>query len=291
MDLLSAKIDGVDILGDGSLGIYYTAKNWRNSKSSRDTSTNNEGAHGRSVSKTLVDKRVVSFEGYIDRMWSETEEEALAHLLELFRLSGTTETDYTRELSITDPYGNEWLLPVKIREDIDIKEGDESFRGSHYAWRVVLESVGGPEYKSAIPTTVSWGESEYGGFEIPFEMEFPMDDYINLYTISAYGTTQSPLRFEITITDTIDDYIKIKNITDGTFFQVNTSAVAGDVFVIDTTNYTLTKNGVSIKHLREPGSTWQMIRGTKSFTLEDSDGGLLEPDFTATITLHDYLLT
>ena len=83
-------------------------------------------------------------------------------------------------------------------------------------------------------------------------MEFTMDDYINLYTITANGTTQSPLRFEITITDTIDDYIRIRNITDGTFFQVDTSAVAGDVFVIDTTDYTLTKNGVSIKHLRTP---------------------------------------
>ena len=291
MDLLTVKIDGVDILGDGSLGIYYTSKNWRNSKSSRDTSTNNEGAHGRSVSKTLVDKRVVSFEWFIDRMGSTTEEEALAHLMELFRLPWTDESDYTRELSITDQYGKEWLLPVKVREDIDIKEGDDDFRWSHYAWRVVLESVGGPEYKSATPTTVSWGESEYGGFEIPFEMEFTMDDYINLYSISAYGTAPSPLRFEITITDTIDNFIRINNITDGTFFQVNSSAVSGDVFIIDTADYTITKNGVSIKHLREPWSTWQSIRGTKSFTLEDIDGGLLEPDFTATITLRDYLLT
>lgn len=291
MDLLSAKINGVDILSDGSLGILYTAKNWRNSKSSRDVSTNNEGAHWRAVSKTLIDKRVVSFEGIIDRMSNDYEEEAIAHLLELFRLPGTNEETYTLELSITDPYSNEWTLPVKIREDIDIREGDDSFRGSHYVWRVVLESVGGPEYISADETTTSGGESHYGGFTIPFEMYFSMDDYLNLYSITANGTTESPVRFDITVTDTIDDYIKIRNITDWTFFQVNTWAVAGDIIVIDTTDYTITKNGVNIKSLREVGSTWQSIRWTKTFTIEDSDWGLLEQDFTAVITLRDYLLT
>lgn len=291
MDLQNAKIDGVNILWDGSLGIYYTAKNWRNSKSSRDTSTNNEGTHGRSVSKTLVDKRVVSFEWYIDRMWSTTEEEAVAHLLELFRLPWTEETAYVRELSILDQYGNEWVLPIKIREDIDIKEGSDDFRWSHYSWRVVMESVGGPEYRSAAPTTLSGGESEYGGFTIPFEIEFQMDEYLNLYTVSAYGTAPSPLRFEVTITDTINDYFLIKNITDGTYFKINTWAVAGDIIIIDTKDYTITKNGMSIKHLREPWSLWQSVRGTKSFTMEDVDGGLLEPDFTASIILYDYLLT
>lgn len=290
MDLLNAKINGVNILGS-SLGILYTSKNWRNSKSSRDVSTNNEWAHGRAVSKTLIDKRVVSFEGIIDRLSNAFEEEAIAHLLELFRLPGSAEENYTLELSITDPYSNEWILPVKIREDIDIREGDDQFRGSHYAWRVVLESVGGPEYKSATLTTTSWGESIYGWFVIPFEMEFPMNDYINLYSITASGTTESPLRFEITVTDTINNHINIKNISDGTFFKVNTGAVAGDIIIIDAGLFTITKNGTSIKSLRAEGSIWQAIRGTKTFTIEDSDGGLIEQDFTATITLRDYLLT
>jgi hypothetical protein len=291
MDLLSAKIDGVDIISDGSIWILYTAKNWRNSKTSRDVSTNNEGTHGRSVSKTLVDKRIVSFEGIIDRMWNDYEEEALAHLFELFRFSSSSETSYTKELSITDEYGNEWLLDVKIKEDIDIKEGTDDMRWSHYAWRVVLESVWGPEYKSATVNTVSGWESQYGWIEFPLSMDFTLDDYINLYSITANGTTHSPLIFQIAVTGTINDYIKIKNISDGTYFKVNTWAVAWDIIIIDSTNYTITKNGVNIKSLRESGSTWQAIRGTKTFTIEDSDGGLLEEDFTATISLRDYILT
>ncbi len=291
MDITSAKIDGIDILWDGSLGIYYTNKNWRNSKSLRDNSSNNQASHGRTVSRTLSDKRVISFEWWIDRMWNDSEEEALDHLLSLFRLSWANEQDYTRELSITDPYGNEWLLDVKIREDIDLREGDEDFRGSHYVWRVVMESVWTPEYKSATETTDSGGESQYGGIEMWFEMWFALDDYINLYSITANGTSESPVKFTITVTDTINDYIKIKNITDGTWFQVNTDAVAGDIVVIDSETYTITKNGTSIKNLREPWSTWQFMRWTKQFTLEDSDGGLIESDFTATISLRDRLLT
>jgi hypothetical protein len=49
-------------------------------------------------------------------------------LLELFRFSSSSETEYTRELSITDEYGNEWLLDVKMKEDIDIKEGTDDMR-------------------------------------------------------------------------------------------------------------------------------------------------------------------
>lgn len=104
------------------------------------------------------------------------------------------------------------------------------------------------------------------------------------------GNIETPLKFTITALNDINAPITISNLTDGSFFALNTSAVAGDVIVIDAKTRTATKNGVNVLADRVSGSTWQKLKGTAVYTIKDFEGGLYGSDFDYTISWKTVLL-
>jgi hypothetical protein len=54
-----------------------------------------------------------------------------------------------KELYIKDTYDQEWLLEVKIKTPIEFVEATNNFIGYAKKWRVVLESIENPVYRSA----------------------------------------------------------------------------------------------------------------------------------------------
>lgn len=62
-------LDGKNIAGNENIsGILIIQKDWRNGLQIRDVSTSRMGMHGRDVTATYADIRVITFSGIIDRM-------------------------------------------------------------------------------------------------------------------------------------------------------------------------------------------------------------------------------
>lgn len=147
MDFKLAKIDGQDVINGSTTGIYYAVKEWRQLVTD-DTSTNLAGYHGRRVSATFARKRIVTFEGLIQRSGNANEYAAVIYLQNLFNLQVQTGSVTHRVLYIKDMYDAEWILDVKVREPISFIEYDDNFTGAYWKWMVVLESIDSPIYVS-----------------------------------------------------------------------------------------------------------------------------------------------
>lgn len=73
-------------------------------------------------------------------------------------------------MSITDEYGDVWTIAAKVKEPLEIVEGNSDFRGWYYRWRVILESVGTAAYESRdairVPLSGYGSEGLYGGVRL-----------------------------------------------------------------------------------------------------------------------------
>lgn len=115
-------LDNKNILGDGTLGIYWTNRDWRNNLQVRDVSTPREGGHGRDVSATFAEFRVITLAGYIDRMTNENNFEAVKYLENMFSLQSNPSILKPRILKVVDIYDRVWEMTVKIKDPVEFTE-------------------------------------------------------------------------------------------------------------------------------------------------------------------------
>lgn len=285
MDFKQAKIDWVDILQSW---IVYTYVNWRKLVVN-DESKDIEWVHGRNTSPLYARYRVITLEWVVDRL-SGSENLKISHLQDIFSLQNDLSKLYEKELYVKDNFDNEWILNVKIKEPIEFLEWDETITGSHWKWRVVLESTSSPIYKSFQELLVNGNEWNFWGFTMWFELWEAWDEYDEVIEINTLKT-QTHTRFEIDAIGDINSPLTITNITNNTFFSLDISATTWDKIIIDSDKYTATKNGANIIWNRIPGSIWQQISWTNQFVITDKDWNIFNKDLTLKIYYRNALLS
>lgn len=284
MDFKQAKIDWIDILQNG---IVYSYVN-RRKLSTNDESKNIEWAHWRKTSPVYARYRSITLEWVVDRMfWWE--EERVQHLESLFSLQWDVSTLEPRELYIKDNFWNEWKLNVKVKEAIEFVEWDENFVGSHWKWRVVLESVESPIFKSYEELFVDWNEWNFWGFIMDFELENAWDEFDEVIEIKTWAM-ETYTRFEILVHWELHSPFNIHNITKNTFFALDITAVEWDKIVIDSEKFTATLNWENVIANRTPGSQWQRVSWTTLFIITDKDWNIFEKDFSVRVYYSNALL-
>jgi len=288
MEFKLAQLDWKNILKDSVSGIYYTRRDWKKLMVT-DESVMNDWADGRIVSRTYARYRVITLEWYIDRMSDTPEEEVVSYLEQLFSLTEWGNSG-ERELYIQDIYDNERTLNVKVKESFYCDYADTSFTEAVRKWRVVLESTSDPVFKSYQEIIESGLEWQYGWVELDCELWTELDDYYNMIECETIGNQPAPAKFVITATGNINKPLTIRNLTAWNEFVLDIDAVAGDVIIIDSNTYTVTKNGVNAIADRLEWSVFPFISGTTLFTIFDIDGDLYEKDLTIDIYFRDNLL-
>lgn len=289
MRILEAKLDWVNIILDGTYGIFYSKTNWRR----LDTDSDSEWYqwnHWRHTSPLYARTRKISLEWYVDNLWNAKELEAVEHLENLFALQGNPGSVVPRLLYIKDIHWKEWIMNVKIAEPLDIEETDDDMRDYAWEWRVELESIEDPRYYSAEEVSQNILELDYGWFTMDFSLWFTMDEYTNVMTLSVDWNAEAPMRWEI---DVISDFtwpLTIRNLDTGDQMVFDIDWVIGDSIIIDTRYYTATKNGDDITWYRVPGSKWLKINWTQNFAIFSIDGWLDHSDFDVNVFFRNVLL-
>ncbi len=296
MDAKQIKLDGSDILKDWVSGIYYVQKEWRNNLQVSDLANDRSGWHGRDVSPTFARVRIITLEGLIDRLpYPALEQSSTEYLEQLFALQSNPSILTPRTLYVKDIYNREWTLSVKVKEPCMIEEGDGEYKGSHWKWRVVLESIGDPSYLSYGEFSQSGIEWATGGWAIPiawFSLAggFPLSESMNLLTIVPTGNTAVFPRFLFTVTSTLNTPLRIKNLGTLETFSLDVSCVAGDTITIDSQNQKCTKNGVDITSQRVAWSLWPSALASTTYLIDDADGGSMGSDFSVIVYYKNALL-
>ena len=290
MDFKIAKLNWEDILKNNDSWIIYTFKDWRKLTVS-DDSENIDWIHGRNVSPTYARIRIITLEWISDRVWSPLEDQnSIEYLQKIFALQGSLVSLEEKELYIKDMYDNEWTLKVKIKEPLEIVEWDESFVWSYWKWRVVLESTKEPVYKSLneiLNTSLEWN---YWGFKLSYKLANPFNEIDNIIECTTTWNIDTPARIEITANGDINKPLMIRDLTKNTYFWLDIDAVAWDKIVIDSENYTVTKNWENILSNRIAGSMWIRILETTKLLIEDKDGNIPFNDFVINIYFRNSLL-
>ena len=290
MDFKIAKLNWEDILKNSDSWIIYTFKDWRKLTVS-DDSENIDWIHGRNVSPTYARIRIITLEWISDRVWSPLEDQnSIEYLQKIFALQGSLVSLEEKELYIKDMYDNEWTLKVKIKEPLEIVEWDESFVWSYWKWRVVLESTKEPVYKSLneiLNTSLEWN---YWGFKLSYKLANPFNEIDNIIECTTTWNIDTPARIEITANGDINKPLMIRDLTKNTYFWLDIDAVAWDKIVIDSENYTVTKNWENILSNRIAGSMWIRVLETTKLLIEDKDGNIPFNDFLINIYFRNSLL-
>ncbi len=290
MDFKIAKLNWEDILKDNESWIIYTFKDWRKLTVS-DDSENIDWIHGRNVSPTYARIRIITLEWISDRIWNPLEDQnSIEYLQKIFALQWSLVSLEEKELYIKDMYDNEWTLKVKIKEPLEIVEWDESFVWSYWKWRVVLESTKEPVYKSLneiLNTSLEWN---YWGFKLSYKLSNPFSDIDNIIECTTTWNIDTPARIEITASGDINKPLMIRDLTKNTYFWLDIDAVAWDKIVIDSENYTVTKNWENILSNRIAWSMWIRILETTKLLIEDKDGNIPFNDFLINIYFRNSLL-
>lgn len=292
MEALQIKINDQDVLRDGASGIYYMQKQWRQLSVS-DNASDLQGWHGRIVSPTYARTRIITIEGIIDRKtenYPNIEYSATEYLEKLFRLQADPTILEPLDLYVRDVYDREWSLKVKVKEPFEVVEGSPDFKWSHWNWRVTLESVWDPTYRTPYESSVAWAEGSYGWFTLDTPFPFTMESILNSITVETYWNTATFPRIEVTVTGDIATPFRVRNMTTGDVFSLGVTATIGDTIIIDSENMKCYKNWVDITASRLIGSVWPKIIDTTEFILEDADGWILGSDFNAVIYYKNSLL-
>jgi len=253
-----------------------------------DESKDIDWVHGRVTSPLYARYRIITLEWIIDRInWDDALK--VKHLEDLFSLQSNLWSLDEKELYIKDSYLQEWKLNVKIKEPLEVIEWDEEFYWSYYKWRIVLESTSSPIYKSYEELIVNWNEWNIWGFTMWFELWIAfdlLDEIIEVNTLK----TETPTKFEITAIRDLNSPLTIKNITNNTFFALDITGVSWDIIVIDSNNFTATKNGISVIANRISWSIWQKISWDNQFVITDKDWNIFNKDFTVKVYYRNALL-
>ena len=290
MDFKTAKINWQDILKDQDSWIIYTHKQWRTLVTS-DDSQNIDWIHWRNTSPTFARYRVITLEWISDRIWNELENQnSLEYLQNLFALQWDLSQLEEKELYIKDMYDNEWILKVKIKEPLTILEWDENIPWSHWKWRVVLESLKLPIYKSLDEIIKNWTEWNTWWFYLWTEFPTNFNETDGIIECTTSWNISTPAKVEITARSDIDSPLIIRNITNNTFFSLDIDAVDWDIIIIDSNDYTVTKNWENILANRISWSTWLQVEKTTQIIVEDKDWNIPFNDFDINIYFRNALL-
>ncbi len=290
MDFKQAKINWQDILKDNNSWIIYTFKDWRK-LTTTDNSENIDWVHGRNVSPTYARTRIITLEWISDRIWNTLNDQAnIEYLQKIFALQWDLSKLEEKELYIKDIYDNEWILNIKVKEPLEVLEWDENFIWSHYKWRVVLESTKEPIYKSLNELLKSSTEWHYWWFKIWFQLWKSFNEIDNIIECNTTWNIETSARIEINVNWEINKPLMIKNLTKNTFFWLDIDAVSWDKIVIDSSNYTVTKNWENILSSRIPWSMWVKITDSTKLLIEDKDWNIPFNDFLINIYFRNSLL-
>lgn len=166
----------------------------------------------------------------------------------IFSLQADPSILIPRDLYVKDEFNNEWSLAVKVKEPLDIREADSNFKGSHWLWRVVLESVGDPTYITPGDLVLAGVEGAYGGTTLGTSFPFSMDNILNNISVTNAGNSSSFPRIEVTVSagGAINTPLRVRNMTTGEIFSLDVSGTPGDVIIIDSENMKCYKNGSDI---------------------------------------------
>lgn len=268
-------IDGMQVLIPG---VYLTLVNWTELSVS-DQSQDIAGTHARIVSPTYARVRTVTIEGLIDRRKNDLE--AVEHLQHIFRLQRHIEAVDTREITVEDEYARHWTLKVKIKEPLEILDAEPEWRGEYYRFRVTLESVGSPIWKSREmirSPAVGYGrEGLYGGVRLGTKLGKKWNQCIASVSLHI-SWTDTPVRLTIEAVGTVNAPLIVRNVATGAVFRLNTHMNADDVVVIDSEKFKVFKNGNDITTERLPWSPFPTAYGRTDLVVEDIDGRLLSDD-------------
>jgi len=290
MDFKIAKINWEDILKNSNSWIIYTFKDWRK-LTTTDNSENIDWVHGRNVSPTYARIRVITLEWISDRVWNPLEDQnSIEYLQNIFALQWDLSSLEEKELYIKDIYDKEWTLKVKIKEPLEIVEWDESFTWSYWKWRVVLESTKEPIYKSLNEILNSSLEWHYWGFNLGLKLWINFNKIDSIIECNTTWNIDTPARIEIIASWDINKPLMIRDLTKNTFFWLDIDAVAWDKIVIDSENYTVTKNWENILFSRITWSMWIRILESTKLLIEDKDGNIPFNDFLINIYFRNSLL-
>ena len=289
MDFKQCMIDGQDILHDGAHGIYYVTKEWRRLVTD-DTSENIQGMHKRTVSPTYARKRIIILEGYIDGLWNHNQQPAQSYLESVFSLQTDPSSLIPKELYIKDIYDQEWILDVKVKTPVEFVEASDEFTGYAMRWRVELESIEDPTYRSAEEFEIIGTDGVFGGVAFPVSMEFSMISYSNILELSINGSQASPIRWEISVMNDITWPLSITNISTGEYTKFAMNATAWDTIIIDANTLTATLNGANILASRIIGSHRLLIQWTQFFSVSDANGALPTEDLVVKAYFRESLL-
>lgn len=283
------KIDGKDVLRDSVSGIYYAKKDWRRLDTD-DRSEDVVGLHRRTVTPTYARSRIITLEWYVDALGNDKEETAVKYLEDLFALQSDTSEVIPKQLHIRDMFDHDWILDVKVKSPIEFVDALDDFSGYARNWRVVLESVESPVYRSLREFSVAGEDGVYWGFAVPFAVEFSMGSYSNIIELSTTSNQASPIRREITALNDFSWPLTISDITTGRYMKLDIDGVAGDVFVIDADTKTATKNGAKINDSRVEWSYWLTVKDTQEFNVSDANGSLPTSDLSVMAYFRNSLL-
>ena len=288
-------IDGVDILRNG---IHYTHTNWLELQVS-DESRDIQGTHGRDVSPTFARTRVITLEGIVDRRVNDYD--AINHLRYLFRLQWLSEAVDVRTVSVFDAYWTKWNIRTKIKEPLDIQEGDEeTWVWEYWKWRVVLESIWWPEYRSEFevryPASGYGKEGLYGGMRLGTKLGTPFNESMASIEVISSNNADTPIRLVIECVDSgnpnsgVQSPLIVNNLSTGSQFKLDVSMVPGDTIVIDSPNLKVYKNDNDITLSRLPGSVFPSVYGSTKFSVVDYDGYMVSDDVRVSAYFYNTLL-
>lgn len=289
MDFKQCTIDWQDILHDGAHGIYYVTKEWRRLVTD-DTSENIQGMHKRTVSPTYARKRIIILEGYIDGLWNDNQQSAQTYLESIFSLQTDPSSLIPKELYIKDIYDHEWILDVKVKTPVEFVEASDEFTGYAIKWRVELESIEDPTYRSAEEFEIIGTDGVFGGVAFPMSMEFSMISYSNILELSINGSQASPIRWEISVINDTTWPLSITNISTGEYAKFAINATAWDSIIIDANTLTATLNGANILASRIIWSHRLLVQWTQFFSVSDANGALPTEDLVVKAYFRESLL-
>lgn len=266
--------------------VGLTGIDWINTLSA-NTKKNIAGSHGVKSSPTYLRGRRFTIEGGIASNSRADSIKGVDYLRDLFRIRPLDQqvVDFT----VIDELDRERTTQVYIESPVEFREGDDDeYDGTTRKWRVVLFSDEARFISSDITTVTGGLEGSYGGFDLETELYDSRDATKNIITCTNIGSELAEAKITLTVTNVVDEFIKVVNLTTGRVFvmSVPEPLPAGTKVTIDSNERRITVNGMNRTGWRVPGSVRPSVRAVTDFIVYDIDQGEPVSDFDVEIQFY-----